>query len=173
MSKVTKRKHVMKEMQNDDFDPPTENQQIVRIVGTRGNNLHEAESATSTTTDDKFLVTMPTKFRKNVWIKRGDFVIVEPIDEGDKVKAEIVRILTPQHIKEFTRGGIWPAKFARDTDETTVERNDSDSDDDDDLFKNTNRRPQDDGESDSDTDSDEDTDTDSDSEKEWQNCIDD
>lgn len=141
MSKVTKRKHVMKEMQNDDFDPPAENQQIVRIVGTRGNNLHQVESSTLDD-DDKFLVTMPTKFRKNVWVKRGDFVIVEPIDEGDKVKAEIVRILTPQHIKEFTRDGIWPEKFARPTNDEVPIKNDEDSDNDDDLFKNTNRNQQ-------------------------------
>ena len=42
-------------------------------------------------------VSMPTKFRKNVWIKRGDFVMVQPIDEGDKVKAEIVHILMDKH----------------------------------------------------------------------------
>ena len=40
---------------------------------------------------------MPTKFRKNVWIKRGDFVLVQPIEEGDKVKAEIVQILMEKH----------------------------------------------------------------------------
>lgn len=156
MSKVTKRKHVMKEMQNDDFDPPAENQQIVRIVGTRGNNLHQVESSTLDD-DDKFLVTMPTKFRKNVWVKRGDFVIVEPIDEGDKVKAEIVRILTPQHIKEFTRDGIWPEKFARPTIDEVPIKNGEDSDNDDDLFKNTNRNQQmadEDSHSETETDSD-------------------
>ena len=47
----------------------------------------EADEKTS------YLVSMPNKFRKNVWIKRGDYCIVEPIEEGDKVKAEIVRIL--------------------------------------------------------------------------------
>jgi probable RNA-binding protein EIF1AD len=40
---------------------------------------------------------MPTKFRKNVWIKRGDFIMVQPIEEGDKVKAEIVHILVDKH----------------------------------------------------------------------------
>lgn len=128
MSKVNKRKHVMKEMQTDDFDAPESNQRICRILGSRGNNLHEVESAepftgtstdttppstdaTNTTTDNandgsggghdtscQFLVSMPTKFRKNVWVKRGNFVIAEPIDEGDKVKAEIVRIFDgPTH----------------------------------------------------------------------------
>lgn len=167
MSKVTKRKHVMKEMQSDDFDPPAENQQIVRIVGTRGNNLHEVESALPDD-DEKFLVSMPTKFRKNVWVKRGDFVIVEPIDEGDKVKAEIVRILTPQHIKEFTRDGVWPEKFARNVTEPSTNKNDDDSDNDDDLFKNTNRNQQmvdEDSGSDSETETESETDSDEEEEK--------
>lgn len=137
MSKVTKRKHVMKEMQDDDFDAPAENQQIVRIVSARGNNLHEVESADA---DEKFLVTMPTKFRRNVWVKRGDFVVVEPIEEGDKVKAEIVRILTPQHIKEFTKDGIWPDKFSKSRSDDVP--NGSGDESDDGFVKNTNRNHQ-------------------------------
>lgn len=142
---MTKRKHVLKEMDLDNFDHPTENQQIVRILNSRGNNLHEVETACEDS-EERFLVSMPTKFRKNVWVKRGDFVIVQAIDEGDKVKAEIVRILTPQHIKEFTTDGIWPLKFT--TTRKVEESNDSDSDDD--LVKNTNRNQQYVEESDSD-----------------------
>lgn len=149
MSRVNKHKHVMKEMLADDFEHPTADQQFARILASRGNNLHEAEPAD---TDESFLISMPTKFRKNVWIKRGDFVVVQPIDEGDKVKAEIVRILTPQHIKEFTKDGVWPQKFVKKAaesvpiDETAAApvRNDSSdesSDNDDDLVQNTNRRP--------------------------------
>lgn len=170
MSKVTKRKHVMKEMQTDDFDPPGPNQQIVRILGSRGNNLHEVESAEPIANDDnktddndadcsgdRFLVSMPTKFRKNVWVKRGDFVIVEPIDEGDKVKAEIVRILTPQHIKEFTKDGIWPEKFKAKNNNNTRNVSPGDSDNDIDLVRNTNRMHHD-VDSDEETSSDEESD---------------
>lgn len=133
----------MKEMLADDFEHPIENQQFARILASRGNNLHEAES--SDPAAGSFLVTMPTKFRRNVWIKRGDFVVVQPIDEGDKVKAEIVRILTPQHIKEFTKDGIWPSYFIRvkrdgePTVQVSEDASGSDSDADD-LVKNTNRR---------------------------------
>lgn len=159
MSKVTKRKHVMKEMETDFFDPPAPNQQIVRIICSRGNNLHEVESAepiqitvtsdenpenTEVTTTNRFLVSMPTKFRKNVWVKRGDFVIVEPIEEGDKVKGEIVRILTPPQIKQFTKDGIWPEKFTSKNDSEPnkyepEEFSDSESESDSDLFRNPNR----------------------------------
>jgi len=57
---------------------------------------------------------MPTKFRKNVWIKRGDYVVVEPIEEGDKVKAEIVQILYKDQIKYIKDQGQWPAEFSKD-----------------------------------------------------------
>lgn len=146
MSRVTKRKHVMKEMLADDFEHPTEKQQIARVVRSRGNNLHEVETADLV--DNIFLVSMPTKFRNNVWIKRGNYVIIEAIDEGDKVKAEIVRILTPEYIKEFTKDGIWPSKFMNTKksygnevpDNKICDNSNDDDDNDDDLFKNTNRK---------------------------------
>lgn len=69
----------------------------------KGNNLHEVENDAG----DRFLVSMPTKFRKSIWIKRGDFVMVEPIEEGDKVRAEIVHILYKQQIQYIKKQGLW------------------------------------------------------------------
>lgn len=77
---------------------------------------------------------MPTKFRKNVWIKRGSFLLVEKIDEGDKVKAEIIRILTDDHQKEFSKAGVWPKKFTKKR-----ELAEEQSSDDDGLYQNPNR----------------------------------
>ena len=34
-------------------------------------------------------------------------MIVEPIDEGHKVQAEIVHILYPKQIKEMMQDGMW------------------------------------------------------------------
>lgn len=107
MSRATKRKRVLIEVLQDDFSHPNDDQQIVRVVSSRGNNLHEVE----TPDGSKFLVSMPTKFRKNVWVKRGSYILVEPIKEGDKVKAEMVRLLTNEHIKVFRKEGVWPAAF--------------------------------------------------------------
>ena len=121
-----------------------------QVVAGRGNNLHEV-------VDDKgesFLVSMPTKFRKNVWIKRGDFVLVSPIEEGDKVKAEIITILYKEQIKHIKNENLWPEGFEKQ--EASVEKDigkldinkgeegdnsncDSESEDDSDLFQNTNR----------------------------------
>lgn len=125
MSRATKRKHVLLEVLQDDFSAPTEKQQIVRVLNSRGNNLHEVEAADKSV----FLVSMPTKFRRNVWVKRGDFVIVEPIEEGDKVKAEIARIVTSRHIKYFKEEKVWPEGF-------NLEERDSQEDD---IFENTNK----------------------------------
>jgi len=150
MSKATKRKHVVREVEAE-FVLPQEGDQIVRVIAGRGNNLHEVQDGLG----ESFLVSMPPKFRKNVWIKRGDFVMVTPIEEGDKVKAEIAKILYKDQIDYIKKEGKWPNQFLpQDITKTTDNINklkisqsesgeelseDDDSDNDDDLFKNTNR----------------------------------
>jgi probable RNA-binding protein EIF1AD len=37
----------------------------------------------------------------------GDFVIVDPIEEGTKVRAEIAHILYPQQVKYLKKEGLW------------------------------------------------------------------
>uniref|UniRef100_A0A2H6NCD7 Probable RNA-binding protein EIF1AD n=1 Tax=Micrurus carvalhoi TaxID=3147026 RepID=A0A2H6NCD7_9SAUR len=156
MSQATKRKHVVKEVL-EEYVVPSERQQIVRVLGTPGNNLHEVE----TPEGKRFLVSMPTKFRKNIWIKRavypslppGDFLLVDPIEEGEKVKAEISFVLYKDHIQYLKKEGYWPNAFlgnVKGTQSNTKEREgvqgtpqssgEEDSEDDDtDLFVNTNR----------------------------------
>ncbi|XP_050084658.1 probable RNA-binding protein EIF1AD [Anopheles aquasalis] len=131
MSRVTKIKHVLKEQATNDFDLPKANQQIVKIVASRGNNLHEVLSGQES--NEQYLVSMPMKFRKNVWVKRGDFVLVETIEEGNKVKGEICRILTQEHIKAFEKEGVWPAKFIK-------QRQQNHEVDEHGLIQNTNRK---------------------------------
>ena len=149
MSSSTKKKHVMAEVL-DEFELPKETESIVRIVGGKGNNLHMVEDSSS----EQFLVSMPRKFRRSVWVKRGDFVVVQPIEEGDKVKAEIVRVLYKEQIKYIKEEGRWPKGFAGKDDEDKkddlskaadrlkVEDSESEEDSDSDLFVNTNHRPQ-------------------------------
>jgi probable RNA-binding protein EIF1AD len=86
----------------------------------------------------RFLASMPSRFRRNVWIKRGDFVVLERISEGIKVQAEIVRILYKDHIEQLKKDGLWPSEFS--TEESKCQEEDK-SDSDSDLFVNTNRRP--------------------------------
>ena len=164
MSQSTKRKHVTKEVL-DEFRLPQNNEKIVQIIAGRGNNLHEVYDPNCESVSDlslnqelganKYLVSMPTKFRKNVWIKRGDYVVVEPILEGDKVKAEIVQILYKEQIKYIKEQRLWPKEFSDDREkesksfEQKIDSNkradnnelesDEESDDESDIFQNTNR----------------------------------
>jgi len=143
MSSATKRKHVTRDVVQN-FTLPQDDESIVQVVAGRGNNLHEVKTQTGET----FLVSMPTKFRKNVWIKRGDFVVVKPIEEGDKVKAEILTILYKEQIKYIKAENQWPEGFESKIEEQEegVEEvkekgsdEEEDSEDDSDLFQNTNR----------------------------------
>jgi len=143
MSKTTKRKYVAQEVL-DAYIVPQNEELVVKVLSSCGNNLHQVETCKG----EKFLASMPTKFRKNLWIKRGDFVIAEPIKEGGKVKAEIVHILYKQNIEHIKQEGKWPEEFkeeARPGDliqgcrEVPGDSDDSDSDSDKDLFVNTNR----------------------------------
>jgi len=123
----------------DEFELPKENQKIVKIVAGRGNNLHQVIEADEKTT---YLVSMPTKFRKNVWIKRGDYCIVESIEEGDKVKAEIVRILYKDQIRFIKSEKLWPFLDSKEDQSVPLSPNgdkDDNQSDDDDLFQNPNR----------------------------------
>lgn len=43
MSRVTRIKHLKREDNTDNFEPPTEQQKIVKIVKSNGNNLHLVE----------------------------------------------------------------------------------------------------------------------------------
>lgn len=149
MSKSTKRKYVAKEVL-EDYYVPENNEVVAKILGGRGNNLHEV----LTQTNEKYLVSMPTKFRKNVWVKRGDFVVISPIKEGVKVQGEIVHILYPKQVKYLKNQNLWPETFSDITVEETVRDTDvtvenaqsegehSDSDDTgDELFANPNHQP--------------------------------
>ncbi|EHB13773.1 Putative RNA-binding protein EIF1AD [Heterocephalus glaber] len=151
MSQATKRKHVVKEVLGEHM-VPTDRQQIVRVLRTPGNNLHEVETAQG----QRFLVSMPSKYRKNIWIKRGDFLIVDPIEEGEKVKAEISFVLCKDHVRSLQKEGYWPEAFSEVAEKGSSNRNrqtqpelpaepqssgeESGSEDDSDLFVNTNRR---------------------------------
>ena len=99
---MTKKKHVVNEALQR-YELPDDKHYVVKIVAPRGNNLHEVITPSGTT----FLVTMPTKFRRTIFIKRGDFVLVEDIEEGDKVKAEIVQILFKDNIKYIRAQQCW------------------------------------------------------------------
>ena len=90
---------------------PSENQFIAKIVKPKGNNLHQVIDEKN----KEFLVSMPRKFRNIVFVRRGNFVLVDPIEEGNKVRGEIHQILDQESIKHFIEEKIWPEGFHEDT----------------------------------------------------------
>ncbi|CAG0879547.1 unnamed protein product [Cyprideis torosa] len=110
MSRITKRKYVQKELL-EDFYLPEEDQSIVKCVRGWGNNLHEVEYPDGS----RGLVSMPPKFRKHIWVKRGNFLLVDPIKEGNKVRGEITRIITSAQMKYIQENGKWPASFMQES----------------------------------------------------------
>lgn len=133
MSAATKRKHVAKEIFSE-FPPLPNPPQlfVARILAGRGNNLHLVEAvlddSPSSSTLPQFLVSMPVKFRKNFWVKRGDFILCSPIEEGDKVKAEIVRVLYKDDVRYFREQGKWPKEFDESEDVSDTKTGHSDDD---------------------------------------------
>ncbi|KAJ0405404.1 hypothetical protein ATCC90586_009443 [Pythium insidiosum] len=94
---------------------PQENEQIVRVIALRGGNLFEVQDADGATS----LTMLPAKFRKLIWVKRGDFLIVASSDnevstaEGKKgaVTSIVEHILYKDQIKNLRTKGLWPQGF--------------------------------------------------------------
>jgi len=147
------RKHVVnKTLLN--FPVPDEDQHIVRVTEMRGTNVVEVEY----TNGDKILCLMPAKFRKRIWIKKGNYLIIEPFTElvkkksDRKLKGRISHILYPEQIKYLKKIGRWPPEWAEEeessqhipTEEGDGEEGDGDEGEDenqeDPYFVNTNRQ---------------------------------
>ncbi|OMJ14898.1 putative RNA-binding protein EIF1AD [Smittium culicis] len=112
-----------------------------------------AQDAIVDDSDDSFVETLaflPPKFRKVVYVKRGNYVIVDlSLIRSDKVGGEIVQVLFPENIKRLKSEGKWPEEFldsaeiqntGKGQDDNSADDNDSSDDDDDSIFENTNRR---------------------------------
>jgi len=68
------RKHVL-ESALSSFPVPSDEQHIVQAVSIPGSNQVQVVFPNG----DKLLCLVPAKFRKKIWIKRGDFLIVRPV----------------------------------------------------------------------------------------------
>lgn len=109
MSKVTKKKYIRQEVMNN-YLIPQEHQTIAKVIAGRGNNLHQVQ----VTTGEYTLASMPKKFRVNVFVKHGDFVLLDAIPEGNKVTGEITHIFFSEHIKYLLSLNLWPAYFFKE-----------------------------------------------------------
>jgi probable RNA-binding protein EIF1AD len=112
---------------------------ICKIIETRGGGLFSVSSENEAIQ----LVSLPSRFQKLIWVKRGSFVVVEPDPlSRTKVNGEIVNILFAKDIHELKRNQQWPALFS-DIPELNASSEEDQEEDDDDLFVNTNRHYED------------------------------
>ncbi|GMT10597.1 hypothetical protein PFISCL1PPCAC_1894, partial [Pristionchus fissidentatus] len=106
MSVASKRRYMMNKLDYEMY-LPIEGDAIAQVVGARGNNLHEVLDQSG----ESYLVSMPSKFRKSVWIRKGQFVVVRGIEEGDKVRAEIEHVLDAENVLYIREQNKWPESF--------------------------------------------------------------
>lgn len=139
------RKHLTDAVLHD-LPEPKEDEKIARVVATRGGNQFDICVAND---DTVYLAILPTKFHKLVWVKRGDYVLVQVGDEVDadegKAKGDnhhedgggirhmISHILYKDQVKHLKSKGLWPdddPEFSKGTGAQEDEENENVEEDD-------------------------------------------
>eukprot|EP01103_Thecamoeba_quadrilineata_P019676 TRINITY_DN8076_c0_g1_i1.p1 TRINITY_DN8076_c0_g1~~TRINITY_DN8076_c0_g1_i1.p1 ORF type:complete len:133 (+),score=30.60 TRINITY_DN8076_c0_g1_i1:132-530(+) len=104
------RKHITQETLFA-FPEPEGTETIARVISTRGSNQLEIEYPNG----EKVLCLLPSKFIKKIWVKRGDFLIVDPVAGNKttdcKILATVRNILYPDQIKHLRQKQLWPSEF--------------------------------------------------------------
>lgn len=90
-----------------------EGQSIMRVVDLRGSNLIEVMDANGKNS----LAIFPAKFQKSLWIKRGNFVVVdesgreEAAEFGRKVGCVVTQVLFYEQVRVLQKSPEWPEIF--------------------------------------------------------------
>lgn len=60
------------------------------------------------------LCLIPARFHKKLWIKRGNYLIIENVEETDAaVTGQVIQVLFTDHVKQLKKiGGVWPIEFS-------------------------------------------------------------
>ncbi|KAJ2219346.1 hypothetical protein IWW45_009349 [Coemansia sp. RSA 485] len=104
---------------------PTKECPVARVLGPRGQHLHEVVVARSLVTaainqrlnkDDKTwfttLVQLPPRFRSVVWVKRGSYVLADLAEQlTDKIGGEVAMVMMAAQVKHLKQAGGWPAEY--------------------------------------------------------------
>ena len=103
------RKHVEEEILTQ-FPEPGEGEMIVQVKESRGRNTLEVIYPDG----NSILALIPAKFQKKIWIKKGNFVIIEPTflpDSTSKVLAVVTHTLFPEDVQHLIDTDQWPEEF--------------------------------------------------------------
>jgi len=147
------RKHV-KAVALEAYPTPEDGQAIVRVFALRGGNILEVEYPST----ERILCLLPARFHKIIWVKRGNYVIVEPFTElipkggkdiQAKVKGRVVHVLLHDHVKNLRKTNLWPQEWNEEDKATDFPPNhDSEEEELEAYLVNTNHRTVDESDSD-------------------------
>ncbi|XP_022764878.1 probable RNA-binding protein EIF1AD [Durio zibethinus] len=88
-------------------------QSIMQVLSLRGSNLIEVMDGRG----EKSLALFPAKFHKSIWIKRGNFVVVDEsgkekaLESGSKVACIVSQVLFYEQIRSLQKSPEWPEIF--------------------------------------------------------------
>jgi len=118
------RKHItLDSLQN--FPTPSPDEKVVQVIELRGSNVCEIVH----TNGDHVLCTIPKKFHKLIWIKKGNYLIVRNPPElanlgNRKIKAVVLHVLFPPQIKYLVKENLWPKEFQSNAKESHTKTTD-------------------------------------------------
>ncbi|CAF9943453.1 MAG: hypothetical protein ALECFALPRED_000397 [Alectoria fallacina] len=84
---------------------------IALVKKAEGNNLYSVELPSG---KEPLLVELPSRFRSQIWIKRGGYVLVDRSafdDRENKLGGEIVNVVRDE--KQWRKQAYWPPEFVR------------------------------------------------------------
>jgi len=139
------RKHLITNVLTQEIEL-TKNQRIVKVIENKGQHIYLVELPSGDTT----LTLLPAKFRNTIWIKRGDYVIIEDEEVitpeknfSGKIRSIIKYILYTDQIKHLKSTNNWPQTWEDKNNINKKETNNtiiSDISDEDNVYINPNRR---------------------------------
>ncbi|MCJ1275801.1 hypothetical protein MMC21_003604 [Puttea exsequens] len=84
---------------------------IARVVKAEGNNLYSVELPSG---KPPLLVELPSRFRSQIWIKRGGYVVIDMAafeERENKLNGEIVNVVRDE--KQWRKQVYWPPQFEK------------------------------------------------------------
>jgi probable RNA-binding protein EIF1AD len=114
------RKHMTQGYKNI-FPEPKPTEKIGRVTELRGSNQCEVEYPNG----ERVLVRFPSKFKKLLWIKRGDYLILEPFRDmsAGKIKGQVSHLLLPEDVEHLQEENMWPEEFVIETGKKEAKEN--------------------------------------------------
>lgn len=85
-------------------------QSIARVTSNAGKNLYRVELPSA----KPLLVELPARFRSAIWIKRGNYVVVDTAtlaDRDNKLDGQILNVVRNE--KDWRKMPYWPAEFVK------------------------------------------------------------